>query len=98
MFQIAIMLTFEDGIADECLVNVLEGYRDLGTLMRGVHASHMLLSSVACPSRDERAKERVRRLLPNDMGVEPSEAQVRAKDIITLVAHERGEEPRFDVL
>lgn len=93
VFQIGLTLTFDDSTRDECLVEILTAYRDLGQAIRAVHGC-MLLQSVGCRPNDERAIERFSALLP-DPGEMAPEQRRYARDILTLAAIERGEMPRF---
>jgi hypothetical protein len=85
VFQIALLLTFEDDTTDECLENIMGNLGGLADMARE-HHQELLLASWAVQDRD--VMERCRRVVPHDP--DPGVRQ-RAKDILMLAKAERLE-------
>lgn len=91
MFQVALILTFDDRMSDQCLFNVLDSYANLGIQIRQVH-SEVLAQSLNIPKNDQRSLEALRRWMGTYDAIDHEEEQ-RCLDVMKLAAMERGEAP-----
>jgi hypothetical protein len=86
MFQVLLVLTFEDSTPDSCLVDILSAYSETGSVARALHRE-LLLSTFGVLDADVRGRERLEKIMS---GVSPEESQ-RARDIQALTRMERGQ-------
>lgn len=89
MFQLALLLTYDDGTPDECVVNQLVALNSLCEEIKEVHQGELLLVSFAAHPGDRNSYERAQRI--RDLGAPcPPEDAERADDILRLLAMENG--------
>lgn len=91
MFQLAVIMTFDQEIRQEDLFQILDTYANVGTHLRGKFPQ-LLAHSVNIPKNDPLALDHVRAWVTTFDGVNEAEVQ-RGLDLMYLAAQERGDNP-----